>query len=322
MGATHFSGPVYSGGQLLGMLGIPASGYDSRIFYVDADNGADSRDGRTWETAFETVEQGYDAMRTNKHDVCVLSGVGSHTLTDELVITKNRVHFVSADFTLRHMLASAKVNLGVTTGSAIAAINNQGVRNSFHGLKITSSDTLSSSIFGICEAGEGSLWEGCEVLKTTDLDQTGAAEMLCCGDTALFRYSTFGNQIYRPSVARQNVLFTRGSSPTSNVSRDVQFERCWFLGFPSATTFVNLRATTNDIERLAYFDKCLFANKAGGATQALAVGIASALTDAHMILHDCAVQNITDVAAGSSGVYTTSPTPSATGTETVQVTTS
>lgn len=321
MGSSHLSGPLYIGGMPAGMYGIPAV-FDNKVIYVDADNGADGRDGLTPEKAKATVEAGYAELRTNRHDVLVLSANGSHTLEDELVITKNRIHIISADFDNRRFGRAVKINLGVTTGSAIAAINDQGVRNHFRGLKVTSSDTLATSLYGIAEAGEFALWELCEILKTTHLDQTGAAEMLCVGDSAQFNLCTFGNQIYRPSVARQNVLFTRGLSPTSNVSRDLYFDHCWFLGFPSATTFVNLRATTNDIERLAYFNRCLFANKAGAAAQALVCGIASALTDAHMILHDCAVQNITDVAAGSSGVYTTSPTPSATGTETVEVTTS
>lgn len=321
MGKTSFSGPMYVGGALVSPPYIPAIGPDQRYFYVTADGDSAPADGRKWTSAFSTIEEGYAALRSNKHDVLVLSANGAHTLSDELVITKNRIHVISADFGLRHMGQSTKINLGVTTGSAIAAINNQGVRNSFHGLKITSSDTLATSLYGVCEAGEFSLWEGCEILKTTDLDQTAAAEVLMVGDSPLWRYCAIGNQIYQPSVARQNMLFSRSLSPTGYVARDVQFERCWFLSFATSATFVNLRATTNDIERLAYFERCLFASKKGSTTQALVAGIASALTDAEIILHDCAVQNITDVAAGSRGVFTTSPTPSATGTETVQVTT-
>lgn len=321
MSATHLSGPLFVGGVNTGQpFNVPH--FDNKIFYVDPDNGSDSLDGLTPQTPFSTVEAGYAALRSNKHDVLVLSGNGSHTLSDELVITKNRIHIVGADHFLgRYYGQSAKVNLGVTTGTAISAINNQGVRNSFHGLKITSSDTLAASLYGVCEAGEFSYWEGCEILKTTDLDQTTAADMLMVGDSPLFRGCSFGNMIARASVARQNVLFSRSLSPTSNVARDVTFEDCLFMGFPSATTFVNIRATTNDIERLCLFRRCVFANKNGGATQALAFGIASALTDADVILMDCVVQNITDTAATSSRVYTNSVTPVNDGTETVEVAT-
>jgi hypothetical protein len=320
MGRTNLSGPLYVGGIPVGGIGIPATW--GNYFYVNADTnkGSDSNDGLTMETALATVAAAYAKVTSNNHDVIVLSGNSAHVLASQLAITKNRMHIVGLGLGHRYMGQRTRITMGDTAGTGIAAINNTGVGNTFTNLKITSSDTLSTSVYCMADGGEFSQWNHCWFEKTTDLDQAGAAEVLCNADTGFYNHCTFGNMIYQPSVARQNILFTR-ETITGKVARDVIFEDCLFQSFATATTFVNLRATANDIERLAYFKRCLFASKAGSSTQALVCGIASALTDAHITLHDCAVQNITDVAAGSKGVYTTSPTPSATGTETVQVTT-
>lgn len=318
---THFAGPVFSGGVPLMGPGIPAT--FGRVYFVDADNGSDSNSGLSMDEAFASIQKALNTVRTNKHDIIVLSAVGSHVPDDELVVSKNRVHIIGLDPAMgRYMGQRAKISLGVTTGSAIAAIKVTGVGCSFHNLKIRSEDTLSTSLYAVADGGEFTVWDNCWFEKATDLDQTGAAELLCNADTGFYRHCTIGNCIYTTSVARQNVLFTR-ETISGKVARDVIFEDCLFQNRTSATTFVNLRATANDIERVALFRGCVFwSAKTSSATQAAVAGVASALTDAEILLHNCAVQNITDVAAGSKGVFTTSPTPSATGTESVEVTTS
>ena len=302
----HVSAPFFVGGVPVG-FNLPAQ-FDNKVFYADADNGADGRTGLSPEKAFKTIEAGYAALRTNKHDVLVLSANTSFTLEDELVVSKNRVHIISADFAGRHTGQSTKINALVpSTGSAISAIKNTGIRNHFRGLKVTSGDTLSTSLYGIAEVGEFAVWEDCEILKTSDLNQTTAAEVLHNGDSAVFRRCTFGNGIYTVTVARQNILFTR-ETVTGKVARDVLFEDCIFLSRCNSATFVNLRATVNDIERLALFRRCFFhAVKTSPTTQDEAIGIASALTDAQIGLHDCATLGITNIATSSRGVFTNQP---------------
>jgi hypothetical protein len=321
MGASHLEGPLYVGGVPVGGYGIPATPW-GRVYYVDSNNGDDGRDGTTPEKAKATIAAGYALLTSGNHDVLVLSGNASHTLTSELVVAKNRVHIMGWDNARRHYGQRAKVNLGVSTGTGIAAIKVTGVGCTFRNLKVTSSDTLASSVYCIADGGEFTLWEDCEFLKTTDLDQTGAAEVLHNGDSCVFRRCAIGNGIYTPSVARQHILFTR-ETITGKVARDVMFEDCIFMARAGATTFVNLRATANDIERLCLFRDCIFcAVKTSTSVQALVAGIASALTDSEIILKDCVVQNITNVAANTAGIFTNSPTPVANATETVAVHTS
>lgn len=300
---TELTSPLTVDGVPVGGYGIPTTYGD--YFYVDANNGDDSNTGKTMKTAKKTVLAAYNLMASNNHDVLVLSAASGHTLTDELVISKNRVHFVGLGQGSRYMGQRTRITMGVTTGSAIAAINNKGVGNTFFNLKITSADTLSTSLFAIAEQGEFSQWTNCWFEKETDLNQAGAAEVLMVGDTPYFLRCTFGNGIYTVAAARQNWLMTRGSSQTSNVARDVIAEDCIFMSRCNDTAFVNVRCTTNDVERLFLFKNCTFtAVKTSPASQADVFGIASALTDARAILQgSTVVDNIGEVAS-TAGVFT------------------
>jgi len=312
--------------ELLSSTGITTFG---KIFYVNADSDANSvakgndtvHDGLSMDKPFATLSKAYDAVTSNNHDVIIMSGSTAHTITSPLTFSKNRFHIISADpaWSLRQMGQRTRITSAMSTNANKAPITITGVGVTLHGLKITSSDTAATSVFGLADGGEFTILDRCWIEKDTDLDQTGAAELLCNGDTSTYINCTFGNCIYTTSVARQNVLFTR-ETITGKVARDVMFYGCFFQNRTSATTFVNLRATTNDIERVAYFKECVFwSAKTSSATQAVVAGIASALTDAEILLHGCAVQNITDVCATALGVYTTSPSPSTTGTESVLV---
>lgn len=300
MGYTNYPHGLTSMGIPVTGMGIPAT--FGTYYFVDSNNGNDNNSGKAMDEAFATLENAYDNVTSNAHDVIVLSGNSAHSLSDEITWAKSRVHLVGLGGGHRYMGQRSRITLGVTTGSAIAALQVTGVGNTFTNLKITSSDTLSTSVYCVADGGEFSQWNYCWFEKNTDLDQTGAAELLCNADTGYYNHCTIGNMIYQPSVARQNVLFTR-ETISGKVARDVIFEDCLFLSFATATTFVNCRATANDIERVALFKNCHFESKNGSSLQDEAFGIASALTDANVSLQDCSFVNITNIATASSNVY-------------------
>lgn len=305
---SHFSGQVRADGVPLNGGGIPAT--YGRYVFVDADFGSDSNSGFSMDNAKLTIDGsagGDSVMRTNRHDVMVINANSSFALTAEWTITKNRCHYIGLGLANRHYGQRTKINLGVSTGTGVAAIQNTGVGNTFQGLKVTNSDTLSTSLYSVAEGGEFTLWAYCEFLKTTDLDQTTAAELLHNGDSVRFEHCAIGNGIYTPSVARQNILFTR-ETITGKVCRDLYMYDCLLMSRCGSTTFVNCRATTNDIERLGLMEKCKFiAVKTSTAVQDEAFGIASALTDARVHLDDCIVDNITNIATAASGIFTNQP---------------
>jgi len=310
-----------AGAELLSGV-VPTFG---TLYYVDYDNGNDTvHDGLSMDKAFKTIAKAYDKVTTNKNDVIVLSANSAHVLSDELAVTKNRVHFVGLDASpvRRRLGQRARITMGLTTGTAIAAIKVTGVGCTFSNLKITSTDSLSTSLYAFADGGEFTVLDHVWLEKNEDLNQTTAAELLCNGDTSYYHRCTIGNCIYTVSVARANVLFTR-ETITGKVARDVIFEGCIFQNKTSATTSIFGKATTSDIERMCLFEDCVFwTAKTSSATQAVVFGIASALTDGEILLRNCTVQNVTDVCATALGVFTNSPAPSTTGTESVLVATS
>ncbi len=304
---TDFGDQVFSASGMLTPQGIPAT--FGTIYFVDADNGSDGFNGLAMTATGgsgpkKTVLAAYNATTSNKHDVIVMSGVGAHAIADEIIVSKSRVHFVGLGGGSRYMGQRTRFEMGVTTGSAIAILQVTGLGNTFTNIKFRSVDTLSTSLYAVADGGELSQFTNCSFEKATDLGETTAAELLGNGDTAYYKNCTFGNGIYTPTAARQNVLFTR-QTITGKVARDNIFEDCIFLSRCGSTTFVNVRATVNDLERLTLFKNCSFqAVKTSTATQDEAFGIASALTDSEIMLQDCSTQNISNIATASSGVYT------------------
>lgn len=313
---TDFTSPLTVDGVPVGGSGIPTTFGD--YFYVDANDGDDSNDGKTMRTAKKTVLAAYNLTTSSNHDVILMSAASGHSFADELIVAKNRVHFVGLGLGHRYMGQRTRWTMGVTTGSAVALLKVTGVGCTFTNIKMTSSDTLSTSLYCVADGGEFTEFSHCWFEKDTDLNQTTAAELLANGDTSYYRNCTFGNGIYTVTAARQNVLCTR-ETITGKVARDCIWEDCIFLSRCNSATFVNVRATTNDLERLTLFKNCTFqAVKTSPATQDEAFGIASALTDSEVILQNSVTQNITNIATASSGVYTNQPAGAALGGLTIQ----
>ena len=316
---THFQGQLFAQGVPLTGGSIPAT--FGTTFFVDAYNGNDANDGLSMDFAKSTVLAAYNLTTSGNHDVIVLTGNAAHSIADEITVSKNRVHFVGLGGGSRYMGQRTRFEMGTTTGTAIAIIQVTGVGCTFTNIKFRSTDDLSTSLYAVADGGEFTQWTNCSFEKDEDLNQTTAAELLCNADTGYYLNCSIGNCIYTKSVARANVLFTR-TTIAGKVARDCIFEDCILMNRTSATTAIFGKATANDIERVCLFKNCTFWNaKTSSATQAACFIVAAALTDGEILLQDCVSQNVTDIAAGSKGIFTTRPAPSATGTESVEVTT-
>jgi hypothetical protein len=314
--SSSFTGPVTVDGVPLGGQGIPAT--FGKTIYVSSDLGSNSYDGLSMTAPKLTLQAAYDLATTDKHDIIVLSGNAAHVLADELVVSKNRVHFIGLDPAPgRYLGQRARITMGLTTGTAVAAIKVTGVGCSFTNLKISSADTLATSLYAVADGGEYTVWTNCHIEKTTDLNETGGADLLCNGDSSLYKHCFIGNNTSIVSVARANILFTR-ETITGKVARDVVFEDCIITHKTSATTVIHAKATTTDIERMCLFKVCTFwCDVLSSATQALVFGVASALTQGIVLLQDCCVVNVTDTCATAKGVYQNRPAAATTGGEAV-----
>lgn len=300
-GISSFGVPVMGGG------GIPATA--GNVIFVDYANGDDGRSikSNSAQRAFKTIAKAYDLATTNKDDVIALVGSASHVLTEMLTVAKNRVHFIGVDGTGRYYGQNAKISMGVTTAATdIGAVLNTGIRNSFTNIKFTSANTVTESIYTFVEGGEYTVLNGCEFYKETDLDQTGAAELVMNGDSAQVVNCTIGSNAnaVAGAIIRPNVLMTKGLAGAGKVSRDVLFKNCLFW---KKAGHVNNRfvygANATDVERMLLIDNSVFfTTKLSTAVPAQCVAFAAEQTEGFALIRNCTSINNTKLST-TTGVY-------------------
>lgn len=315
MAITRFPNGVSSFGTPLYGNGIPAT--SGSIFFVDYGNGSDgvSTKANSMSRPWKTVDKAYDSTTTNKDDVIVLMGNSTHTLTEMLDVSKNRIHFVGLDCTARKYGQNAKVSLGVTTAATdIATIKNTGTRNTFTNIKFMNSNTVAEGIYCFAEGGEYTVISNCELYKDTDLDVTGAAELLMNGDSVSVIDCTIGSLVNAISgaILRPCVLVSR-ETITGKVCRDVTFTGCnfWRKCGDTGNRFV-YGANATDVERMLLFDRCLFVNaKLASAVPAQNVAFGATQTEGEVLLWNCSSMNAATAMSTTTGVFVDSPVPTA-----------
>jgi hypothetical protein len=262
-----------------------------------------------------TIASAYAAVTSNRHDVIFISANAAHAQTSMLSISKNRVHFVG--FGLRGgafgMGARARITMGVTTAATdLAVMQNTGVGNTFRNLKFDSANTVAQSLYSVVEAGEYSIYENCEFYKSTDLDQTAAAEVANNGDSAQWIRCTFGStvNIVADDKIRPNMLLT-GGIVSGKKCRDNIIDDCLFLVKAAGTEAVRIYgANATDVERMLLVKNSVFlSNALGAATPAHAVGFGAAQTEGTVLLKNCTSVDHTVMAQAAVGIYVDGAVP-------------
>jgi hypothetical protein len=272
---------------------------------------------------FTSLADAYDATVSNRNDVIVLDSNSTFNLSSMLTVSKNRVHFVSAEWLLgirRHYGQRTKVQLGVTAAATdIGTMKNTGIGNSFRGIKFIGANTVTEGIYTGVEGGEYAYYENCEFYKSTDLDQTGAAELVLNGDSAKFKDCTIGSladAIGGSSILRPCVTLTAGLAGSGKVCRDSMFENClfWRQCKDTSNTFV-YSANAADVERQLLFKGCGFINnKAATNLPAQAIKGAASLTVGQIILDpNCYAANVTKISTTTGVIVTGSAVSSGAG---------
>lgn len=268
---------------------------------------------------FTSVSAAYDATTSGQNDVIILDGNATFTLSSMLTVSKSRVHFYGMDYFTganRPYGCSTKISLGVTTAATdIGTIKNTGVRNSFHNIKFLNSNTVTEGIYCFVEGGEYTYMENCEIYKSTDLDVTGAAELVMNGDSAYLKNCTIGSLADARSgaVIRPTVLVTKEVAGSGKVARDVVFEHCnfWIQSTNTANRFV-YGANAADVERLMEFDRCKFiCNGASSAIPAQNVAFGASLTVGAVLLNNCSSVLASTAMSTTTGVFVDGPVPAA-----------
>ncbi len=187
-----------------------------------------------------------------------------------------------------------------------------GVRNSFRNIKFSNANTVTEGIYCFVDGGEYTYMEGCEIYKETDLDVTGAAELVANGDSSFYVNCTIGSLVNAISgtIIRPNVLVTQGIAASGKVCRDTVFKNCMFW---KKAGHVNNRfaygANANDVERMLLFDGCLFfSQKLSSAVPAQCVAFGAEQTAGYVMIRNCDSIGNTKLST-TTGIYITGPVP-------------
>jgi len=252
-----------------------------------------------------TLAAAYAAMASNRNDVVLLNGHGTHSLAEMLDVAKNRCHFYGMSDRRRYGHA-ARVSIGETSAvTDIAAIKNTGVRNSFKNFKVMSANTLTEGLFAFAEGGEYTVMEDVELYLSAQLAVAGAAELLMNGDSFQGKRITLGSNvdIITANGARPNILLDR-ETITGKVCRDVTIEDSlfWRKSADVDNRFVYGSGAT-DVERMLLLKDCIFHNtKLAAQTMALAVHTASEQSMGRILLKNCESVGVAGVAT-QTGIF-------------------
>jgi len=275
-----FPNGLSSFGMSLAGGGIP--GTTGKYIFVNPTTGSNGNDGSTPDAAVKTYAYAVGLARTNKDDVIVLSTYANHEVTEQVTISKNRVHTVSFDVYGRLYGQRAKINYADGNATALPfMIKNIGVGNTFNGVKFLNYNTDAQVVATVGEGGEYAVYRNCEFYNATNLDSDTVAEMVLNGDSTQFFNCTFGSlaDAVSGNKVRPAILLTKGTVGTGLVCRDVYFDGCRFWKQAGGTTTAMVKSTTaTDVERVMEFHNCHFIANPLGSTPAVAIDCAVSLT--------------------------------------------
>lgn len=299
---TVADGLFQYGGQPVG-TGLPPT--PGNVYFVDYTRGVDAGPGNSPSKPWQTLEYAYSQVTTNNDDIICLMGSATHVLSAMLTVSKSRVHIIGIDGTNgRYYGQNAKVSLTATSGATnVFTMKNTGVRNSFTNIKWMNASTVTQGVYCVGEGGEYAIYTNCEFYKSTDLDETTAAELVLNGDSAQFIGCTFGSlaDTLVGNIIHPCVELTKAIVGTGLVTRDCTFIDCQFWRLLAGTAGVFIRAAASaDVERLLQLKNCTFVAANLGSTPAVCISLGATLLDGWITLDAaCAGFNVTKIATGT-----------------------
>lgn len=313
--STNFPNGISSFGIPIVGGGVPAT--FGNIYFVDYEKGSDGNTGKSIKRAVKTLSKAEDMMTSNSNDIALIDGYSEVVETAMIDWDKNRLHVVGLNGFPGHYGCGARVSCTLSTGATnIATIKVTGVRNTFSNVKWINANTVAEGLYCVADGGEYSRWFNCEFYKSTDLDETGAAELLCNADSAIYYGCTFGSTANAISgaVIRPCVLLSR-ETITGKVCRDTAFIGCifWRKCGNVANRFV-YGANATDVERMLLFKDCIFFNtKLATATPDQTIALGASQTEGYVLIKDCTSVGAATAMSTTTGVFTADTTPDSTG---------
>ena len=174
---------------------------------------------------YNDLEEAASDIQSDNNDALILDGNSTHTLSAMLSLTQNRVHLIGLDWLLgirRAYGQSTKISLGVTTAATdLGTVSITGTRCTMRGIKVINGNTVAEGLYGVLDGGEYTYLENCEIYKSTDLDVTGAAELVANGDSSNYINCYIGSTVnaIAGAIIRPCFTMSRELAGTGKVAR-------------------------------------------------------------------------------------------------------
>jgi len=279
-------------------------------YYVDYRNGADTNNGLTKGNARKTLSSvNTNLVTSNNWDLVVVDPDSAVAESAMVTIANNRTNFVG-DTSGRLYGLGARISTSNSTGAAnIATFKNSGVRNTFAGFKFDNANTVAEGLYSVAEGGEYAMYSHCEIYKSTDLAEAGAAELLHNGDSAQFYRCYIGSTANAVTTGvRANVLLT--ATLSGKKCRDSQFEDCVFASKANTGDHNAVYgANTTDVERRLSFKNCeFFNNPLSSQTPDVAIEFGGAQTEGAVFCDSrCSVVDWDVMGATGQNIFVQAP---------------
>lgn len=191
---------------------------------------------------FTNIEDAYDAAVSNGNDTILLSGHTTHSVSDGIAWTKNRVNVIGLDGGDRLVQQGAKIELSGDVATAYV-LKVTGVRNSFRNVKLIQSSTNAAALNVLQAAGEGNVYENVSAIfgVADNLDLTTSSELLLGEDSGMFIKCSFGTDVLLTSAARAVITLDAISGGNADGAKSNRFIDCEVVIMSSSATAVGLR---------------------------------------------------------------------------------
>jgi hypothetical protein len=280
-------------------LGLPVGGPSSNVYFVDAANGSDSADGRSWEKPLATIAAAYAKCTTNQHDVvAVIGGASSNTLSAALTWSKSYTHLVGIGAPTRAGQRARIFQLSTLTGaSPLITVSGSGCI--FQNLYVFQGVNDNASLINVSVTGGRNYFENVHFAgaghATNAVD--GAASLKLDGaEENTFVKCTIGVDTIAAATGVTGLLLD------GEAHRNV-FEQCNFTlwGGHAGASFVEVADATG-IDRYNIFRECLFLNTSATAFTSGIVAPAGMGAPRRIYLFNCAIDGAGDWDANDRGI--------------------
>lgn len=263
---------------------------------------------------YTTLEAAYAAARTNRDDVIVLAGQGTHTVAAGIAWSKSRIHVIGMDGGDRLVQQGTKVQSTDAAADAYV-LKVTGTRNTFHNIKFIQADRNAAALNVLQEGGEGSLYKNCSFVfgVVDNLSNTSASEVLSGSDSATFLNCLFGTETLLTSVAR--AVFTIDQVTASQEFKSNILKDCIFMISSSSADALLLKvaANTDVLFTNLFINPIMMASldTAGGIALTIAASSAGSLTKGTINFANLATFNCASFSTTSDQFMITGNIPTA-----------